>query len=174
MLFFFLPIHIHILSLWSIILSISDFCPWYGQWWQKRIGHVFFKKHQLAPVIMTGGTSFIFHFCSQLSCITLKTGVKGETSSFMAISLSTLREKSFRCFGVWLPGMPGKELGAKSSCRETAMRSRNKPVSNLVCKKLSRKQIGPGRICCPSETHWVNSQVAAHQPTCKDKAGWAV
>jgi len=50
----------------------------------------------------------------------------------MATHWSTLREESFRGFRAQLPGMAGNEVEARSSCRPTAVRSRNNPVSYQV------------------------------------------
>lgn len=45
---------------------------------RKELAMYFFKTHLAALIIMTDSICFIFHFCLQLSWITLKTGVKGK------------------------------------------------------------------------------------------------
>lgn len=54
----------------------------------------------------------------------------------MASSWSTLGEESFRNFRAWLPGMASSKLGARSSCRQTAMSRRSKPTRYPAQKKV--------------------------------------
>lgn len=106
-----------------------------------------FQNHQAALIFATDSAHLTFHFCSQLSYF--KDHCE-EENTFMASSWSTLREESFRNFRAWLPGMAGSKLGARSSCRQTAVSRRSKPTRYPAQKKsLPRRQKGPGRTCCP-------------------------
>lgn len=74
--------------------------------------------------------------------------VWGESGSilFLAISLNTLREEGFRYFGVQLPG---RELDARSSWEETAVKSRNKPVQEKAMEKASQEENGTRQDLLP-------------------------
>lgn len=57
-------------------------------------------------------TCFNFHFCPQLPCITLKMGWRAKHPLLWQSVWAHLGKKVSDTFGVWLPGMPSRLLGA--------------------------------------------------------------